>query len=497
MDEMKNLGPMQAIAKFLSSLTGPQRLVAAAFISTSVVLLIVVSMIATRPKMSVLFSGLQPNDAGEVVAKLQEKKIPYEVEGNSVKIPERYVAATRMELASAGLPSSGGVGFEIFDKGGLGIQTEFQQRLNFQRAIQGELSRSINELQGVEASRVHITVPEQKLFTKNNKPSTASVVLKLRPGNTLSADQVGGIVHLVSAAVEGLSPENVTVVDTTGRMLSQPSDGSGLGMEVSSSQLRMKREHEQQVEQDLQTMLEGILGPGKAVVRVNADIDFDRRETSSESFKPLSDNKGVLLSEQSMEESYGKGTGTGSEMSDYKRVETTNQYQVSKITEHIITAPGEVTRMSVAVMVDGELEPEKITSIRNAVTAAAGIDAARGDVVTVENVAFDKTASEEDAKEMAAVAKRESMMSIGKTVGAVLLLFGFIFMLKGALKKVNVTVAPPQPSVSEIMMGQAANMPAQMAAPVAVGGGNGAASEMEKVEPAEVAQVLKKWMSEN
>ena len=497
MDQMKNFGPLQAIAKFLSGLTGPQRFVAAAFISTSLVLLIVVSVIATRPKMSVLFSGLQPSDAGQVVAKLQEKKIPYEVEGNNIKIPERYVAATRMELASAGLPQSGTVGFEIFDKGGLGIQTEFQQRLNYQRAIQGELSRSINELQGVEASRVHVTIPEQKLFTKNNKPSTSSVILKLRPGSSLSADQVGGIVHLVSAAVEGLSPDNVTIVDTNGRMLTQPSDGSGLDMQVSSTQLRMKREHEQQVEKDVQTMLEGILGPGKAVVRVNAQIDFDRRETSSESYKPLSDNKGVLLSEISMEETYGSGLGSNSDKSDYKRVETTNKYEVSRITEHIIKAPGQITKMSIAVMVDGELEAEKIGSIKNAVMAAAGIDTARGDLVTVESMAFDTSAAEEDAKELAAIAKTESYMSIGKTVGAVLLLFGFIFMLKGALKKINVTFAP-EPAVRETVVGQAAPMQAHIPTPAAAGAGNGSQTAGgEQIEPTEVAQVVRKWMSDN
>jgi flagellar M-ring protein FliF len=246
---------------------------------TSTVLLIVVSMVATRPHMVVLFSGVKPEDAGAIVAKLQETKVPYEVDGTTIKVPEKSVYETRIQLASAGLPQSGTVGFEIFDKTSLMGMTEFSQRVSYQRAIQGELTRTINQIENIVDSKVIIAIPEESVYSQNDKKPTASVTVKLKPGNTLDSDKVAGIVHLVSSAVEGLEASRVTVVDMNGNMLSEATDDpTGIDPRMSSTQLKLKREYERVVEQDIQSMLERVLGPSKAIVRANAKINFDRKE---------------------------------------------------------------------------------------------------------------------------------------------------------------------------------------------------------------------------
>jgi len=508
----QKVGPFQAIARFWGTLSGSQRFVTAAFLSLSVVLLGVVSMIAAKPRMEVLYSGLQPSDAGAVVAKLQENKVPYEVDGSVIKVPQKHVHEMRMQLASQGIPQGGSVGFEIFDKSSLGM-TEFSQRVSYQRALQGELSRTIDQLDGVEQSRVHIAIPEPSVFSDKEKDATASVVVKLRPGSRLGSDQVGGIVHLVSSAVAGLKANQVTVVDTNGNLLSESGDeATGLDPRLSASKLRLKREVEAQMEKDIDSMLERVLGANKAVVRVNAKMNFDRRETSSETFTPAGTNAGVLTNEQKLEESYAGGSGTtggavgvgsilrqGGAVSSptgkggYQRVETTNKYEVSKTTEHVVKAPGEIEQLSVAVMVDGTVDGAKIATIRSAVSAACGIDTLRKDQIIVESIQFDTSAVKNEEKEMASIAAKSGYMGAAKTVGAILLLLVFLMFLKKTLKQVNISIAPQPTIVQEIggpqpMAGQAFD---------AAASGGRARPTTAEAPPEEVAQVLRKWMSES
>lgn len=524
----QKLGPLQALSRFWGSLNNTQKFITTVFISLSVVLLAIVSMMATKPKMDVLFSGLQGGDSGAIVAKLQENKVPYEVDGNNIKVPTKYVHEMRMQLASEGLPQGGNVGFEIFDKNNLGL-TEFSQKLNYQRALQGELSRSIDELDRVVASRVHIAIPEHRLFDKEANEPTASVVIKLSPGTALSSDEVGGIVHLVSSAVEGLKPNRVTVVDTNGNLLSEATDeATGLDPRMSASQLTLKRTHEQQLERNIQSMLEPVVGANKVVVRVNATINFDRTETNNERFMPEQPGtagqpgKGIIVSEKTTDETYGgrssstggvpgvpanirpggptitETTGTGN---GYSRKEITNEYQVSKTIEHVIKSPGQIEKLSIAVLVDGKVDAAKLPAIRSAVTTAAGIDTARGDQITVESVAFDNKAMEEEAKQIAAVEKSAKFGTYGKWIGAVVLLFGFLFLLKGMLSKVNVSVTE-QIAVQEIPGGTpagAAMAYRQAAGPLGTAAGGEAAVPVGggQLPPEEVAQVVRKWMSES
>lgn len=520
-------GPLQALATFWGTLNNTQRFVTAAFLSLSIVLLGIVSVVASRPRMEVLFSGLKPGDSGAIVSKLQENKVPYQVEGTAIKVPSKYVAEMRMQLASQGLPQGGTVGFELFDKNSFGM-TEFNQKVTYQRALQGELERTIDELDGVEQSRVHISIPEPSVFADKTKEPTASVVVKLRPGIQLGADQVGGMTHLVAAAVEGLNPGQVRILDTTGNLLSEPADdATGLDPRLSASKMKLKHEVETQMQKDIESMLDRVLGPNKAVVRVNAKMNFDRRETDSETFSPAGPNTGVLVSEQKTEETYGNGSATtggtvgaaaairGASPSstvtggkgNYLRSEVTNKYEVSRTTEHVVKAPGEIEQLSVAVMVDGTIDAAKIGTIKNAVSAACGIglDPARKDNIMVESIKFDDTAMKSEEKEMKSLASKAMYMQVGKTVGAILLLFVFLFFLKGILKQINISVPvshqqqQPAPAAAggAVVQSYAATPAAAAQASEVVMDGGSSRPSVGEVPPEDVAQVLRKWMSES
>ena len=247
-----------------------------------------------------LYFNLSPEDAGVVVEELKDQKIPYRLSANgkTVMVSSGKIYDLRLDLASRGIPSGGGVGFEIFDKTDLGT-TEFVQKLNYQRALQGELARTINQFAEVEHSRVHITLPEKALFLEDEQKPTASVVVKLRHKGALQENQVQGIVHLVAGSVERLEPENVTVVDVNGSVLSAGvSEGSQLAG-LTSSQQEFQRAVEEDLEKRVQTMLERVVGKGKAIVRVAASLDLTQQEKTEEIFDP---DSAVVRSEQRAEE---------------------------------------------------------------------------------------------------------------------------------------------------------------------------------------------------
>jgi flagellar M-ring protein FliF len=243
-----------------------------------------------------LYSNLAPEDAAEIVGMLKDKQIPYQLtmDGTGVRIPYEKIYETRLELASQGLPRGTGIGFEVFDDTQLGM-TEFVQNVNYQRAIQGELSRTINTLMEVESSRVHIVMPARSLFIEEEEPATASVILKLRRGKYLSKDQVQGIVHLISSSVSKLNPEDVTIIDNSGKMLAGFKEKSTVS-QITSNQLAFQEKKERLLENRVKTMLESVLGLEKAIVRVSCLLNFTQQEKTEELFLP--DNS-VVRSEQS------------------------------------------------------------------------------------------------------------------------------------------------------------------------------------------------------
>ncbi len=402
-----------------------------------------------RPDMTTLFSQLNPSDAGAIVDELKSSKVAYRVVdgGTRILVPSAVVHEIRLHLATRGLPQGGGVGFEIFDRTTLGT-TDFVQRLNYQRALQGELARTIGQLKEVTAARVHLALPQPSVFTEQEKPATASIVLNLRPGARLTPEQVRGIVHLVSSSVEGLNADRVTVVDTSGKLIARPADGRlGAG---STGQFEAQEAVEVELERRVRTMLEEILGPNKATVRVAAQMDFTSVERTEERFDP----RGVIKSEQRTTETQQSSTatptavaGAASNVPDQAATQSqsgqstakstkeaeTVQYDVSKVFERKVFSPGELKRVSVAVMVDGTYKPvpdgkggerkeyvprksDELEKIKIAVKNAVGFSAARGDEIEVVEFPFDTSAMEKERALMEEAERKAFWYSLVKPV---------------------------------------------------------------------------------
>ena len=382
---------------------------------------------AGKPEFHPLFNNLGSQDAGIILDRLKDQKIPYRISsnGSTILIPQEHIYETRMELASEGLPQGGNIGFELFDNTKFGM-SEFAQNVNYQRALQGELARTINGFPEVDSCRVHIVMPEKSLFLNEDHSASASVVLKLRHGKWLTQDQVQGIVHLVSSSVPRLSPENVTVVNSNGRLLAGLKDESGLGT-LSSNQLDYQAKVEHKLESRVLTMLEKALGANRAIVRVSCALDFKRHELTEERFFP--DNQ-VVRSEQMFNET-AKGNDTtpqgipgiqsnlpennptqtntvNDENTTFAKQDRTVNYEIGKLTSHTLEPVGTMQRISVAVLVDGtyqstpnkagELDwayvprsPEELTNIENLVKSAVNFDDNRGDKVEVVNIQFETT----------------------------------------------------------------------------------------------------------
>ncbi len=378
---------------------------------------------AGRPDYQTLYTRLSAEDAGQVVAWLKTQRIDYRLtdKGRTIQVPKEKLYETRMEMASQGIPQGGGIGMEIFDKTNLGM-TEFAQNVNYQRALQGELSRTINDLEEVEGSRVHIVMAAKSLFIEDQEPATASVVLKLKPGRHLSRGQVDGIVHLVSASVSGLKPQNVTVVDNSGNILSGFEDEMQLGRK-SILLLEYQQKVERNLENKIKTMLDNALGPSKAIVRASCDFDFRQREMTEEKYLPQNQ---VVRSEKKSSEiaarpdqipmgvpgktAYSSPNAANTTAAgDMPAIQKQNQmvnYEIGKVTSHVVEPSVRLLKTSVAVIVDGTYrkvtgadgkvemqyvarKPEELKQLENIVKRAINFDSARGDEVVVENIPFD------------------------------------------------------------------------------------------------------------
>ncbi|HEY5514382.1 MAG TPA: flagellar basal-body MS-ring/collar protein FliF [Geomonas sp.] len=413
-------GLKKLLEPFLALSSG-KRLVVGGVALASVIAFVALISVANRTDFRPLFANLTAEDAGEIVKKLKEQKIPHQIsdDGKAVLVPSDKVYDLRLSLASEGLPQGGGVGFEIFDRKNFGM-TEFVQKLNYQRALQGELSRTISQIAGVESARVHLALPEKTLFKESEKPATASVVLKMRSNRSLREGEVQGVIHLVASSIEGMDPENVTLLDSRGKVLSKNS-ASDAASKLSGARQETQRLFEKSEEDKLQSLLDKVVGSGKSVARVSANFDFKQVEKYEERYDPES---AAVRSEQRSEEKGGStstasgvpgvqsnlgrvapaaGTQGGASKSD----ETLN-YEVSRSTARTIEPVGSLTKVSVAILVDGRYElapgakpdakakylprsPDEMQKIEALVKSAVGFNAERGDQVTVANIPFQET----------------------------------------------------------------------------------------------------------
>jgi flagellar M-ring protein FliF len=375
-----------------------------------------------------LYTKLAPEDAGIILTKLKEQKIEYRIASNgaTILIPQEYIDETRMKMASEGLPQGSGIGFEIFNETKLGM-TEFAQNVNYQRALQGELSRTINRIGEIESSRVHLVLPEKSLFLADEDPATASVVLQLQTGKWLNPSQIKGIVHLLSSSVARLSPENVTIVGQNGKLLAGLKNDSSFGS-LNSNQLEYQARVEKNLENRVRTMLELALGENKAIVRLSCSFNFKSLEKTEELYLP--ENR-VVRSEQILSESTispdkaGQGgpgirsnivkdilstekNKTTARTSIIEKKDRTVNYEIGKVINHIKEPVGEMTRVSIAVLVDGTYQrvenpggkvdwnyvprtAEEMQKFENIVMRAVNFNKARGDEVEIINIPFEST----------------------------------------------------------------------------------------------------------
>jgi flagellar M-ring protein FliF len=385
---------------------------------------------------------------------LDDNSIPYQLKNSgTIQVPSDQVYKARLLMAGAGLPQSSTVGYELFSGTSMLGMTEFSQKVNYQRAIEGELERTIGSLEAVQAVRIHLVTPEKSLLSSDQTASTASVTIQITPGRTLDLSQVQAITHLVASSVEGLKPENVVVVDSAGNMLA---DGSGKDTESNQSQKNEQRAAEQayagEVQKRVQSILDKILGPNRAIVQATVEMDWTQREITSNTYAPT---EVALRSSQIITESSNNGsttggvpgaasnlptpvattTGTGS--SAYQRNEQLLNYEVSQVQSHEVIAPGKVTRMSVSVMVDGISDATQMASIKSAAEVAAGIDTTRGDQIVVESFAFDRTAMDALTADLAAQKQQELYIQIGYGVAAALLLLILLFIVMRMINNVR------------------------------------------------------------
>ena len=366
----------------------------------------------SKPDYVPLYTNLETKDAGDVVNSLKETGVPYELvedkKGATILVPAPQVHDLRLDLASAGLPR-GNKGFELFDDSKLGV-TEFQNKINYLQALQGELTRTIEHLDSVEKARVHIVLPEDSLYKKNEKPATASILLMLAPEAKLTPPEIKGIVNLVSHSVQGLNPENITIVDAEGNILNK-NDDDALEREAQMNlralnQIEMTKKVRDHIQQNIQTLLDKTLGDGNAFVRVSVELDFDDKKIDRQTFTPVVDESGIIRSQQDISESYngestipGGPAGVQSNIpgyvaedrnanAEYERKESTRNYEINEENQKIIASPGSIRRLTVAVLVNDSITELQQEGLLRAVSSAAGINEERGDTISVEPMPF-------------------------------------------------------------------------------------------------------------
>jgi flagellar M-ring protein FliF len=417
----------EKLIQYWANRSAAQRMLLVGLAISVIAAFLVMIYVLNQPDMRVLYTNMAPEDASRVVGLLKASKTPYELRdnGTTILVPSEAVYEQRLKVAGEGVMHGQGVGFEIFDELKVG-QTDFVQRINYTRALQGELARTIDEFPQVEKTRVHLVLPQKSLFIQEQKNASASVVLTLKRGQKLDAKQMQGIVNLVAMSVEGLTPEHITITDTTGQSLYQPRGDGGLdGM--TTTQFEYKNTFESSLENRIEQLLTPIVGPGRSIAKVNADLDFSQRTVRKELYNP---DVTVVRSEQKSEEStsgtaavdangstttprgggaavpntnfQGAGySGTESTQKSNRQQSTTN-YEINKEEQNVVTPVGDLKRQSIAVIVDGTYEANKegkgftfvprkaedLERIKQVVARAAGLDPSRGDEIQVSSFEF-------------------------------------------------------------------------------------------------------------
>src|SRR5450830_468726 len=393
----------------------------------------------SKPTMSPLFTSLSATDASAVVDQLTSQGVAYQLAdgGSTVLVPNDKLYAMRLKLAAAGIPANAdGAGYSLLDNMGMS-SSEFQQQVTYQRALEGELAKTVGAMQGVDAATVKLAIPKDTVFVATKADPTASVFIRTKAGVTLSADQVQAIVHLVSAGIQNMKPTDVAVIDSTGKVLSTVG-----GELLSGSDGQQTGDYQARVSAAVQVLLDQVVGVGKSAVTMNAVLDYDKTQRTSESFTAAPNNPALASSKKSETYTGNGSTATGvlgpdniavpsgnSTAGTYASASEDVTNAINKVTELTTTAPGSVRRQSLAVAIDAKAAAGiDMTQLTAMLSAAAGIDATRGDTIAVQAITFDTSAAKTAQDALAAAdaqsakAASASLVKQGAIAGVILLL---------------------------------------------------------------------------
>src|SRR6187551_1149443 len=479
---------LKQLTDFWAGLPTPKRIALVFFTTAVLVGVSLVSVLGSRDHFSTLYSELSTEDAAQIVEKLKTQQVPYQLaaNGSQILVPEEKVAGLRLELAAGGLPRGGSVGFEIFDRSRIGA-TEFEQNINLRRALEGELARSVMSVEGVKGARVHLVLPEHRLFASREESASASVVVKLANSANFGRREVAAVVYLVSMAVPGLSKDRVSVVSTEGLTLHRPNSDASGGGDLAGEGAEQSRVIASQLEGDAQAQLERVVGPGNADVRVNVELNPAAKERTEELYEPA---KTALRSEHVVQESNGAGEagvagvpGAKTNLPDAKEGENaevtpatggggvrrsqTRNWEVQRITQKTTTPPGEIRRLSVAVVLNGRYEkrgeksvfvprsPDGVLALSSIVKHAVGFNAERGDDVELRAVQFARLDTADDATAVDPLAKyRHYLPFVLAGLAAVILLASVIMAWRrGKARKAAAALALTAPVITEGQLG--------------------------------------------
>ncbi len=498
---------------------------AAALIGLSIIFLLgfFVYSLSSKEEYAVLYTNLSPEDAGQVLTVLQEEKIPYKIEGNGsiILVPKDKVYDIRLKLAAKGIPSGSTVGFEIFNEPKMGT-TQFQENINYIRALEGELERTIRQLDPVIDAKVNIAMPKESIFAREEDEPTASVLIKLAPGRDLTPEQVKAIVFLVSRAVPKLKPENVTVADNRGRVLSDVLEETETAK--ANKTLQLKRKLERQIERNVQSMLSKALGSDKVVVRATVEVETGQLKQKDELYDP---DRVAIVSERRIKEELKTkkksdigppGTSTNvppimdTDQDKYviekKKEDRTRNYDVSKSIVDKTQPIFKIKKVSVGVLIDGKYQEikdkdgnvtykfiprsqEELKQYEELIKSAVGFDPKRGDKVTIVSVPFEK--KPETAVEEKMDIRKIIALSIIGILFLTLLMITVALILK-AKKKPEVSVGYGMPSEALATMAAVKEQEAEV----------GIEKEPEYIQllkiaeenPQLLANLIKSWMKE-
>ena len=415
----------------------------------------------TQPDYGVLFSDLKAEDAQKIVEKLKAENVPYTLanSGSTIQVPNERISELRLQMASSGMISGGHVGFDLFDKTSFGA-TDFAQQVNYRRAIEGELAKTLEGVDEVESARVHITPTKESVFTEKEEGAKASVMLRIRQGKALSNERTEAVISLISSSVEGLDPSNVSVMDTNGRLLSAAGQGKGGAFSDAGAfhaQLEATQKFEAENNARIIAFLEPIVGEGRVRANISADVDFSQVEQTEEKYNPQSQ---VVRSQQTSQEARNssapaQGTVVGARANDPttppppatvtntaqtsgdQRTATTTNYEIDRTIKKTIGGGGRINRLTVSVLMDtktvnGVETPrtaDELQKIQELVSAAIGMNTQRGDSVVVQSMPFDKPPT--DATEMPFLDRNKQLVSsalkYGSLIVVALLLLMFVF----------------------------------------------------------------------